>query len=212
MAGRAAARPAQARGGAARSRIRMLTGSQRIDRSQGPARAPVRAGAGGPDSRALALPGRIAVVVVAAVSVAVGLSSGVGFLESAPYGVVGALLAIRRPRNSVGWLLLAGAWAFAVSSINVPATAAQLMTGAVPPAVMAIAVVQAASGGPLIILLFVITLVFPTGRLPTGGWGRLARFALALLSGRSPHSPDGCGTHRAFGFGADCVFERQQDV
>jgi hypothetical protein len=132
-------------------------------------------------NRPLGLPGRITVVAVAALAIAVGLTSGVGFLESAPYGIVGGLLAIRRPRHLVGWLLLAGAWTFALSSVPVPATTAQLVAGALPPLVMASAVAQAWSSGFFIAVLFVITLVFPSGRLPTGRWGRFARLALVLV-------------------------------
>jgi hypothetical protein len=132
-------------------------------------------------NRSLGLPGRIAVVAVAALAIAVGVTSGVGLLESAPYAVVGGLLVIRRPRHLLGWLLLAGAWTFALSSVPVPTTTAQLVAGAVPPLMMAVAVVQASTGGFLITVLLVITLVFPSGRLPTGPWGRLARLALAIV-------------------------------
>ena len=132
-------------------------------------------------NRSLGLPGRIAVVAVAALAIAVGVTSGVGLLESAPYGIVGGVLAIRRPRHLVGWLLLAGAWTFALSSVPVPATPAQLVAGTLPPLVMAVAVVQASTGGFLITVLLVITLVFPSGRLPTGPWGGLARLALAIV-------------------------------
>jgi MFS family permease len=132
-------------------------------------------------NRSLGLPGRIAVVAVAALAIAVGVTSGVGLLESAPYGIVGGVLAIRRPRHLVGWLLLAGAWTFALSSVPVSATTAQLVAGAVPPLLMAVAVVQASTGGFLITVLLVITLVFPSGRFPTGPWGRLARLALAIV-------------------------------
>jgi len=46
---------------------------------------------------------------------------------------------------------------------------------------MAVAVVQASTGGFLITVLLVITLVFPSGQLPAGPWGRLARLALAIV-------------------------------
>jgi MFS family permease len=145
------------------------------------ARQPVGHDPTGRTSRPLGLPGQIAVVAGAALAIAVGLTSGVGLLESAPYAVVGGWLVIRRPRHLLGWLLLAGAWSFALSSVPVPATAAQLVAGGVPPLVMAVAVVQASTGGFLITVLFVITLVFPSGRFPTGPWGRLARLALAIV-------------------------------
>jgi MFS family permease len=145
------------------------------------ARQPVRHDPTGLTSRPLGLPCQIAVVAVAALAIAVGLTSGVGLLESAPYAVVGGLLVIRRPRHLLGWLLLAGAWTFALSSVPVPTTTAQLVAGAVPPLMMAVAVVQASTGGFLITVLLVITLVFPSGRFPTGPWGRLARLALAIV-------------------------------
>jgi hypothetical protein len=131
--------------------------------------------------RPLALPGRITVTAVVALALLVGLTSGTGLFEAAPYGLVGGFLAIRRPRSSIGWLLLLGAWSFAVSSLSTPASVAQLTSGAVSSLVMAITVVQAWSGSPLIVVLFVITLTFPAGRLPIGRWGQLARFALALV-------------------------------
>ena len=131
--------------------------------------------------RPLGLPGRITVTAVVALALLVGLTSGTGLFEAAPYGLVGGFLAIRRPRSSIGWLLLLGAWSFAVSSLSTPASVAQLTSGAVSSLVMAITVVQAWSGSPFIVVLFVITLTFPAGRLPIGRWGRLARFAVALV-------------------------------
>src|ERR1019366_447036 len=125
--------------------------------------------------------GRITVTAVVALALLVGLTSGIGLFEAAPYGLVGGFLAIRRPRSSIGWLLLLGAWSFAVSSVSTPASVAQLTSGAVSSLVLAITVVQAWSGSPLIVVLFVITLTFPAGRLPIGRWGPLARFALALV-------------------------------
>jgi len=131
--------------------------------------------------RPLGLPGRITVTAVVALALLVGLTSGTGLFEAAPYGLVGGFLAIRRPRSSIGWLLLLGAWSFAVSSLTTPASVAQLTTGAVSPLVLAITVVQAWTGSSFIVVLFVITLTFPAGRLPIGRWGQLARFALALV-------------------------------
>ena len=138
-------------------------------------------GAGTVDRPSLNGPGRLAVMFVAALAVAVGLSTTNGAFEAAPYALMGTILAIRRPANSVGWLLLVLAVAFAVSSVNVPATAAQLAAGTASSAVLAIAVVQSSSGGPLIAVLFVITLVFPGGRLPRGAWGQVARLSVAVI-------------------------------
>ena len=129
----------------------------------------------------LGIGGRIVVIATVALALAIGLTSGTGLFEAAPYGVVGGFLAIRRPGNPIGWLLLAGAWSFALSSFTVPATAAELTSGAVPAPVLALAVIQAASGGSMLILLLAITVVFPSGRIPSGRWGRVARLAIAAV-------------------------------
>ena len=129
----------------------------------------------------LGIGGRIVVIATVALALAIGLTSGTGLFEAAPYGVVGGFLAIRRPGNPIGWLLLAGAWSFALSSFTVPATAAELTSGAVPAPVLALAVIQAASGGSLLILVLAITVVFPSGRIPGGRWGQVARLAIATV-------------------------------
>ena len=133
------------------------------------------------DGPPLGLAGRIAVVVLVAPAALIGLAGGYGFLAFAPYSIVGGFLAIRRPRNSIGWLLIALPWAFAASSPAVPATMADLQAGTASPLVMAIAVVSAMASGMLLVLFFVVTIVFPSGQLPGGRWGRLARVALALV-------------------------------
>ena len=103
------------------------------------------------------------------------------FLAFAPYAIVGGFQAIRRPRNSIGWLLIALVWAFAVSSPAVPATTEDLMTRSAPAGVMVIAVLGSMASGMLLVLFFAITIVFPSGRLPTGGWGRLAQVTLTFV-------------------------------
>src|SRR5512141_3180412 len=48
----------------------------------------------------------ILVVAAAAAAVVVAATSGFALIPVVPYASVGALLAIRRPRTSIGWLLL----------------------------------------------------------------------------------------------------------
>ena len=127
------------------------------------------------------LPARIAVAAIVVSALLLGISSGIGLLTGAPNAVVGAFLAVRRPDNSVGWLLLALALAFGVAFATVPATAAQLMVGGATPAATAIAVLSGSGGGAIIDLFLVIAIVFPGGRLPTGHWGRVCRLALASV-------------------------------
>jgi hypothetical protein len=124
--------------------------------------------------------GRLAVVVLVALVLAIVVAGGPGDLAAAPYALVGAFLAVRRPANSVGWVLLATSLAFAVAFFALPVTTAQLEAGTVAPAVMAASLAQAANDGVLLTLLLAIAIVFPGGRLPDGRWGRIARLALGF--------------------------------
>ena len=145
---------------------------------------PARVGDGraaGIDGPPMGLAGRIAVVVLVVPAAIIGLAGGYGFLAFVPYAAVGGFLVSRRPHNSIGWLLIALAWAFAASSPAVPATMADLRAGTASPPVIAIAVVSSMASGMLLVLYFVITIVFPNGRLPTGRWGRLARVTLTVV-------------------------------
>jgi hypothetical protein len=94
---------------------------------------------------------------------------------------VGAVLASRRPRHPVGWLLLAE-----VISLLVTGAVAQYLAwglvapGRVLPATRAVAVYYPASAGSGLILLGFILLLTPTGRLPSPGWRRWARAMVAV--------------------------------
>jgi hypothetical protein len=122
--------------------------------------------------------GVVWLVVVAAV--VVGAPSGFGLLWAIPYGGVGAVLAIRRPSSSIGWLLIGFAWAFALVTASVDATAAQFADGTVPPVTAAFTVVTSTMGLVLFLLIAVLAIVFPSGRLPAGRWGALARMGIGI--------------------------------
>jgi class 3 adenylate cyclase len=124
------------------------------------------------------------VLVVAAVMPAliVTLIAGIGAAICLPYAAVGAVLAIRRPTNSVGWLLIALAWGFAISGGNNHATAAEFQSGAVHGTAMSIAVVQSAAGNLLLLLLLALTLVFPNGHLPRGRGRSPALLLLGVMA------------------------------
>jgi class 3 adenylate cyclase len=110
------------------------------------------------------------------------VSTGLGYLAVVPYAVVGGFLAILRPRNTISWLLIALAWGFGLAFINVPATTEQLVTGTATTWATTIALVQAWVGGAILALLLAITLLFPTGRLPSGRWGAIARLLLVFAA------------------------------
>ncbi len=126
-------------------------------------------------------------VALATTAAAFGLGSGDAFdvLLSPALGVfagVGALVAARRPRNPIGWLLEATALAFAFTV----ATEAYVKANDDPPAV-----ILWLDGWTFIVWIALacvwIPLLFPDGRLPSRGWrwvawGGTAAFSLATLS------------------------------
>jgi hypothetical protein len=118
-------------------------------------------------------------VVVAGAVVAAG-SGPIWLGPFIPFAGVGALLAIRRPRTSIGWILIGLGWSFAILMAPVHATAQQLAAGTadLPAAVLAVA---QGGGGPAAFFLFaLLAVVFPSGGLPTGRWGMLGRAALGF--------------------------------
>jgi hypothetical protein len=95
---------------------------------------------------------------------------------------VGAVLATRRPRHPVGWLLLAIAMC-----LIAPAAAAQYLVygllvgpGALPAAHYAVRYYPAAGFTPLVLIGFVLLLT-PTGSLPSTGWRWWARGIVAAM-------------------------------
>lgn len=92
---------------------------------------------------------------------------------------VGALIAVRRPGNAVGWLLLGGALAFAV--VYAGDRYARFGTGSLPGAAAA---ALAAGAGVLVgtALALVTVLVFPTGRLLSPRWRAVVCAAGAMVA------------------------------
>jgi hypothetical protein len=92
---------------------------------------------------------------------------------------VGAVLASRRPRHPVGWLLLAQV----ASNLATGAAAQYLAWGLLPggplPATRAVALFYASAGGGLLLLGFVLLLT-PTGKLPSPRWRWWARAMVAV--------------------------------
>lgn len=125
--------------------------------------------------------GQVAVVgvVVAGAIVAIASRTEVALVWFIAFGGVGALLIIRRPRTSIGWILLGLGWALAIVSVRVPGTAEQFANATFDMPGDLLAVVHNGSIGMLFYLFLLLVTVFPSGRLPTGPWGRLGRVALA---------------------------------
>ena len=122
--------------------------------------------------------GQIAIVVLFVAGCMAGAPSIWGLFLFIPFGAVGALLAIRRPGTSIGWLLIALAWCLGLMSASVGASAQQFADGTVGLSTAVFAVVQSAAGSMAFVLFGVVAFVYPSGRLPQGSWGRISRVAV----------------------------------
>jgi hypothetical protein len=137
--------------------------------------------------------GRALVAGLVLAGAVVGAWSGLGLFWFIPFGGVGALLAVRRPRTSIGWILMALGWSFALSSATVNATVEQFVGRTLDWPTAFYAVLVFAAPGLIFYLLSVLTLAFPTGRLPGGRWTWPVRvalgagFALVLVTVFSPN-------------------------
>jgi MFS family permease len=97
---------------------------------------------------------------------------------------VGAVLASRRPRHPVGWLLLAQTVVLLAAAAAAQYVAWGLLApgGAFPATRQVALYYSAATGGGLILLGFVLLLT-PTGRLPSPRWRWAARTMVAVPLG-----------------------------
>ncbi len=135
-----------------------------------------------PTNRTLGRAGQVAIVGLLVVGAIVGLirPPGIGFVWFMPYAGVGAILLIRRPQTSIGWILLALGWNYAIVTANVPGTIDQFADASLDVPVKLFAVIHNGSTGVLFYLYLLLVTVLPSGRLPTGRWGGLTRLALAI--------------------------------
>ncbi|MDP9271195.1 MAG: adenylate/guanylate cyclase domain-containing protein [Chloroflexota bacterium] len=127
---------------------------------------------------------RIVTVLVAAIVLAglpAAIASGVGLVVFLPYALVGALLIIRRPRNVIGWLLIGIGWAFLAGFEHIPTTTASLRDGTASPIISLLAWQQGWSWFGAFALFVVVTIIFPSGHLPTGRW-RMAALGIIIAA------------------------------
>src|SRR5450631_2643235 len=97
--------------------------------------------------------------------------------------VIGALIAIRRPRNPLGWVSLWSGVAIGASLIG--GLGGSLLTNAHHSAgryLLLLSAIFSAPTAPALGLLFVILLIFPDGRLPSRRWRWVMVPGLALMS------------------------------
>ena len=137
--------------------------------------------------RPLGILGRIAIVIPAVVGAIIAAPSGFGLFWFIPYVAVGPFLVVRRPGTSIGWILSALAWGFALVTLSVDATAGQFVDGLLGPVDAIVAVVLRPRLVPL--LSSCSRCSRPSSRR---GGCRVAGGELPLDSGsawRSPSSP-----------------------
>jgi class 3 adenylate cyclase len=105
----------------------------------------------------------------------------VTFVFFASYSLAGSLLVVRRPRNVIGWLLLAVGWGFGISTLSVPASPRELIAGTAPFSTELLAWATTSFSGLGLTALAVLTFVFPAGRMSAGRW-RIPATAAVLLA------------------------------
>jgi signal transduction histidine kinase len=87
------------------------------------------------------------------------------------YSAVGAVLASRNPSNAIGWLMLVVGLALGLSAFSddYMKYAIETRPGSLPGAPVA-AVLSSLTWGPVLVVLILIVLLFPTGRVPGHRW------------------------------------------
>ena len=140
--------------------------------------APSTAG-GRPDDRSLPVIGRLVVLGFVALGLPVAAGDPTGWLSYVSYGVVGFVLVVRRPRNSIGWLLFAIAYAFAFTTTD-GVDGSGLITGTAGPIDVLRIWLSVSAGLAGFVCYYALAIVFPSGHLPTGRWRRPAMALLVL--------------------------------
>lgn len=128
----------------------------------------------------LGLAGRVLLLLVLAVGIGLARYDPFTLFFYTSYAAVGALLALRRPRNSIGWLLVAIAFGFVGTTYSPTIDVAALQDGSATWAdflgVWAGGWAAYATFGGFLALM----LLFPSGTLGTGRWRRPAILAVGL--------------------------------
>ena len=109
---------------------------------------------------------------IVALGLPLAVASGLGLLWFVPFAGVGAVVAIRRPGTSIGWLLLALAWAHGLASFD---------PGATVPLLGVSGEALSTAAWPWVFVLYAtLAIVLPAGEWPRGRPGLLVRGLLVV--------------------------------
>ena len=120
----------------------------------------------------------LGLVALLVVGVALALVDLFTLLLYLSYASIGAVLAIRRPQNPIGWLLIAIAFGFIGTTGTPGVDAAVLAAGTVSSWERLHVWVTGWSGSADYVCLFALMLIFPSGHLPEGPWRVPSRMLL----------------------------------
>jgi hypothetical protein len=126
----------------------------------------------------LAYPARLLVLAVVGAGLLLGIADPFTTLFYVSYVSVGVLLAFRRPRNTVSWLLVGIGFGFLGTTASPDVDLAALASGTAGIADKASVWIAAWVAPALFAGYGALTFVFPAGSLPSGRWRRIALGAL----------------------------------
>ena len=98
------------------------------------------------------------------------------------FAAVGGLLVVRRPRNAVGWLMVFGGVAHAGGGLGAAIASSALADGPNGAATAAIAAWATLACVTLGASVFLLAIIFPTGRGHTPGWDRVMWVCVFILA------------------------------
>ncbi len=128
------------------------------------------------------LAGRIVLILLLLAAVPLVASDVTAFAQYAPYAAVGGFLAIRRPRNAIGWLLIGIGFAFIGTSTPTDLDVTALQDGTASPRDVGLVWFGMWAGGASFLLYAALAMTFPSGELPGGRWRRPTIVALTVAA------------------------------
>ncbi len=120
--------------------------------------------------------------VLSGVSLVADPTSALTLSMAALYGAVGGLLAVRRPRNTIGWIFLGVLLVFATTSAAEGLGGTATRSGGPLPGGLPLALIwiETWAFAAMFGLYYALTVVFPSGDLPAGRLGGVIRVSLAV--------------------------------